>query len=284
MAPAEAARVASCESSFRAIVQSCAKLFDESLAIVMETDDPSGPHRARVALRRLTTALDAFGPILRRKPSAEIRSRAKKIFRLLGELRDSDVYLQTVAGGEAPGTTVDHLSGNHRLREKVRTKLRTLRAVCFGPLILRSAEEEDGLYRRSAKAKARRAGPVLTFAAQAISAAWSVCRSYGPSVKMISEPDRHDFRKDMKTLRYLAEFFSEHFPDQDNKPFLKDFRAVQDALGVINDFAVALEIEGRKPPKRLPTKVAEALERVETLWSRLYESPLPWSVQATLFP
>ena len=284
MVTAKAEKAASSENTFHGIVRSCAALFDESLALVMETDDPSGPHKARVALRRLTTAIDSFGPILRRKQSAALRSQAKAIFRKLGEIRDNDVYLLGSSESVAPKPATDRVASNRRLREKVRKKLRKSCAVRFAQQVLLAAEEDGKLYRRSTKAKALRAGSVVAFAARALSDAWSSCRSYGPSVEKIPETDRHDFRKDLKTLRYLAEFFSDHFPNPGDKSILRDFRAMQDALGAMNDFAVMLKIEGREPPRQPPLIVSEALTAAEVIWARLYDGRLPWSDQPTLRP
>jgi CHAD domain-containing protein len=274
----------SCEAAFRSIVLSCAQALDAALAVFLESDDPAGPHKARVALRRLTTALDAFSPILRRKGSAALRSQAKAFFRDLGKVRDSDVHLMKADFDTGAGPRKDLLSRNRRLRDKTRARLRKARTVAFAQILRLAVQQEDGIFRRSPAAQARREAPVSAFAEDAISQAWAVCRGYGTSVKAIPEPGRHDFRKDMKTLRYLAEFFSADLPGLQDTDFLKDFRKMQDALGVLNDFTVALEIEGRKPSDRLPPTVAAALDRAEALWSRLYPAPVPWDDQATRRP
>jgi CHAD domain-containing protein len=263
----------SCETSFRAVVQACVAAIDAALAAFLETEDPSGPHKARVALRRLTTAFDAFQPILRRKATARFRSRAKRIFRALGQVRDSDVHLEQ--SSRKPGAKARR-ARNRQLRDQVRSRLRKGRAVAFASELQLAAAEGGDFYRRSAAAQARRAAPVSRLATEVLDVAWDRCQDYGASVRAIPETARHDFRKDMKTLRYLAEFFSDALSGLRDEPFRSDFRDIQDALGVLNDYAVALALDGRKAPKRPPEKVGAALEQADRLWSRLRASPPPW--------
>lgn len=263
----------SCEGSFAAIALASAQAMDAALAVFLDSDDAAGPHKTRVALRRLTTALDAFHPILRRKRAARLRAQAKRIFRLLGRVRDSDVHLEQAGDG---GRAKDRVARNRQLRDDVRARLRKDRAVAFPNELRRAVQPGGDLFRRSPAARNRRAAPVVALAAQILDAAWHRCLAYGPSVRAIPENARHNFRKDMKTLRYLAEFFSDHLPALQEDPFRKDLRAIQDALGVLNDHAVALQIEGRKGEGPLPPRIAAALRDAERLWSRMAASVPPW--------
>lgn len=108
------------EAALTALVTGCALDIDRHLAQVMETAAPEGPHKTRVALRRLTTALDAFAPLLRRSAARALRREAKRIFRRLGEVRDVDVYLETLTARDR-----DRLAPEaETLREATRTALR----------------------------------------------------------------------------------------------------------------------------------------------------------------
>jgi CHAD domain-containing protein len=263
----------SCQGSFAAIALASAQAMDAALAIFLDSDDAAGPHKARVALRRLTTALDAFHPILRRKGSARLRAQAKRIFRLLGRVRDSDVHLDQA--GDKAGVRA-RLARNRQLRDEVRARLRKDRAVAFPNELRRAVQPGGDLYRRSPSAQMRRAAPVLHLAAHLLDSAWDRCLSHGPSVRTISEPARHDLRKDLKTLRYLAEFFSDHLPALQDGRFRADFRTMQDALGMLNDHAVALQIDGRKGEGPLPSRIAAALDQAEKVWSRLSATVPPW--------
>ncbi|MCB6176737.1 CHAD domain-containing protein [Rhodobacter sp. Har01] len=266
-----------CEATFRGIVGDCAIAIDAALAIFLGSDDETGPHKARVALRRLTTCLDAFAPILRRKQAARLRKVAKTIFRDLGQVRDSDVY---VTGRKGEAGEEDRRRRNARLRDAMRKRLRRDKAVAFPPRLQAQVQPGGALFRRGKVAVAARQGPVLAVAAQALDRAWQRCLRYGASVAAIPERDRHEFRKDMKSLRYLAEFFADLYPGLDAEPFRSDFRRIQDALGVLNDYAVLLALDKRKRPDRLPPDQTEALAEAEATWQRLFASRLPWRAEA----
>lgn len=271
----------SSEETFRQICVGLSQILDGGLAVFLETDDPSGPHKARVALRRLTTALDAFTPILRRKQAARLRAKAKRIFRRLGEVRDSDVHLQS-RGPNA--TSAAQVRQNQSLRRRIREVLRKGKAVVFSQTVLKAAIEGGEIYRRSAAARERRRAPVSVLAVDMLGQAWKECLAYGPSVRAIPERRLHDFRKAMKTLRYLSEFFADEFLGLREEPFRSDFRAIQNHLGTVNDHEVASQIEGVSRRDNPPEPVAVALDRVEILWARLSSAVPPWSGQATRRP
>lgn len=261
------------EQAFRGIVTACAQAIDVALAEFLETDRDAGPHKARVALRRLTTALDAFAPILRRKPAKRLRRDAKKLFRSLGQVRDSDVFLQNHA--HEPGHD-QRLKRNLGIRLKVRREMRRQRAVAFTGELLKSALADGELYKRSSSAAELRNADVTGIARAALNEAWQKCRAYGPSIQRLDATTLHEFRKDMKALRYLSEFFTDVFPDIGEGPFDDSLRDMQDCLGVLNDYAVAMQILGRKPSPDLPAREKKAMERAEDLWKTLSAQNPPW--------
>lgn len=82
-----------CEDAFRAIVTGRLGAFGVALDEFNTTDRESGPHKARMGLRRLTTALDAFAPIPGRKHALVLRDHAgdtarKDLLREGAALRD----------------------------------------------------------------------------------------------------------------------------------------------------------------------------------------------------
>lgn len=261
-----------CEEAFRRIALHCAASFAEAASLVQASTDPRGPHKARVALRRLTSALDVFAPLLRRKRGQALRDRIKALFRALGDLRDSDVHLESRKAD--PGHK-DRARRNTALRRKVR---RTLASDGAGFLdVLAALVATDGpLWRRGGKARAMRAGALGGFAAQMLGQVWAECRSHGDSVSAMTPEQRHDFRKDLKTMRYLAEFFAQLFPGLAQDPFRADFRDIQDALGILNDWEVALVLEGTPRPAIMPPKQTRALVAAEAIWLRLCSARLPW--------
>jgi CHAD domain-containing protein len=65
--------------------------------------DPTGVHQARVASRRLRETLPVTGAGLRRRRVRRLRSRLRRVTRLLGPVREQDVALQMVASLARPG-------------------------------------------------------------------------------------------------------------------------------------------------------------------------------------
>lgn len=260
---------------------SCADAFDASLAVFLETDDPAGPHKARVCLRRFTIALDAFQPILRRKRSAVLRARAKRTFRELGLVRDSDVHLaaKTAEPGAKTRTAL-----NRNLREKTREKLRKSRAVQFAPDLRMAVMEGGDIYRRSAEAAKNRRASTREFSAEVFSTAWERCSKYGASVSAIAADSRHNFRKDIKTLRYLYEFLEIMDDSFRDEAFRRDVREIQGALGLVNDFSVVASMDGRKLTSVLPDTLTLALATADAAWARLLARVRPWEGQATRNP
>jgi CHAD domain-containing protein len=121
-----------------------------------------------------------------------------------------------------------------------------------------------------------RAAGLGGYAATMLGQVWADCQRHGPSVSGMTPEQRHDFRKDLKTMRYLAEFFAPLFPGLSQDPFRSDFRDIQDALGTLNDWEVALALEGAPRPAVMPAKQTRAMVAAEAIWLRLCSTPLPW--------
>lgn len=262
------------EAALAALVTGCALEIDRHLAQVMETAAPEGPHKTRVALRRLTTALDAFAPLLRRSAAQALRREAKRIFRRLGEVRDVDVYLETLAARDR-----DRLAPEaEALREATRTALRERGALAFAPGLERALAGED-LFRSGRTGLAARNQPVPALARAALDRARQRCRAHGKSLKAMGTRERHEFRKDMKTLRYLTEFFAGLWPEGASAPTLAAMQVMQDDLGLLNDMANARRRAG-KPLGRGKAE-AEATARAEAHWALLRKAR-PWWQAAPL--
>ncbi|MFE3838485.1 CHAD domain-containing protein [Pseudogemmobacter sonorensis] len=253
-----------CEEAFARIVGDCSDEIDSHLFVFFGSEDESGPHKARVALRRLTTALDAFAPILRRKAGARARRDAKEIFRALGRVRDADVFLAAHGGGEGGKEDRALTRETEALREAVRRELRANKAVAYAPALMRMIAE-GGILKEGAGGRALRAAPVGDLAARALTAAWSAGVAAGDAPFGEDVEAMHDFRKDMKTLRYLSEFFSPLWPGEDWPRFRALLQDLQDELGLLNDLANA-RARGRVGESG---KEDKARARSAALWQEL---------------
>ncbi len=257
--------------AMRSVLATCLADFDAHRAALMTGDAPEGPHGARVALRRFRSALAGFRPILRKSAVKPLRDEAKAIFALLGHLRDADVLAGQLAEGEEAARLAAEAD---RIRAKVRAALEEREAEGFAAEAILTMEQ--GSWKKKGKgAKARRKAPVNDLAAEALTCAWQAADSHGRHVDRMSDTDRHEFRKDLKALRYLTDFFADLWPGKAQARFLARLKQLQDALGLLNDLAVA---EGRLHQSGATARAAlrdEAMAEAETHWKALRKAG-PW--------
>ncbi len=259
------------EQAVQAVLAACLNDFDSHRAALMKDDAPTGPHGARVALRRLRTALDGFRPVLRRSSVKPLKDEAKAIFALLGRLRDADVLAGQLAEGEDAARLTDEAAG---IRAEVRAELAAQEAEGFAAEALLVLDRGDW-HRRGKAERARRAAPVTDLAAGALALAWAAVGSHGKHVAKMADADRHEFRKDLKALRYLSDFFSDLWPGKAQARFLARLKKLQDALGLLNDLAVA---EGQLGEAGAQVRTAlrdEAMAAAEKHWKALRKAG-PW--------
>lgn len=260
------------ESAFRLLVSRCCAEVDHQIAQFLEQDHPESAHKARVALRRLTTTLDAFRHILKRKGYAAERARAKAIFREIGKVREADVYLEL--RGEAAKSKERQKA--IRLRGEVRHTLRRNRFVGFTPALL-NCISDGTIFRAKERGMAARRRPLRETAVAALEECWADCMVYPADLAQMSEVKRHDLRKSLKGLRYAGEFFAPLWPTSLWPEMRNRLRDVQDELGRMNDLAAARRKDGLDDRQA----EADALVRATRAWEDLRAAPRWWEESTT---
>lgn len=236
------------QDALAAILRGCGQDFALQLAVFLESPDPDGPRKARVALRRFTTALDAFEPILRRSRARDLRRRAKELFRHLGEIRDADV----LGVADAKDEYADWL------RSRVRKHLRKAKAAEFAAR-LQSPSFLKGLMKSGKSSRGLRERSLVLTAASALEEARERCFKHGTDLSRLSETRIHDLRKAFKAWRYLAEFFAPCWPDDGAAPARHHaFQALQDAFGVLTDQSLLRRRGGEVDPADVEAATARA--------------------------
>lgn len=263
------------EAAFRAILQRCCSEIDAHIAFVLDRDEPIGPHKARVWLRRLVTALDAFAPVLKRKASRAFRDEAKRVFRDLGKVRDNDVLLENLPESERSAKRIEAVA---RLRMKVRQRMRDRNAVMFAPRLLRSVAE-GALFRGGPAATLLRAEPVERLAEAALDLAWEDCQRHRRRIGELGPGPLHEFRKDLKAMRYQTEFFAPFFTGAEAADFRAELQRMQDLLGTATDAEVARAMLGKGAVKQARETVRDAVAKAEELWRALLSLDPWWRVQ-----
>ncbi|MFB3893094.1 MAG: CHAD domain-containing protein [Phycisphaerae bacterium] len=201
-------------------------------------------HEMRVAMRRMHSAIQAFGKRLGglKKPDRQVH----RIGKLLGSVRDSDVLLEHLEGyaGGAPPSHQRVLSRVILQRRELRrrqhaevmaamasAKWRNAKAR-LGRIVQAQADERDvALAGKSAGPPARREARRSLL--RQLERVWG----YGRSIEKLSPRRQHRLRIECKKLRYLAEFF-EGFYGPWFGGLIRTATRLQDLLGMAHDSSV----------------------------------------------
>lgn len=251
--PLELDPAMSIAEAFAAITGACLAHFrlNEPLALDGHAD---ALHQARVALRRLRSALTLFRDVLADDPaSPPLRDRLRALSGELGKARNLDVLLERTADGPARDALMP-------LRAEAYAAVRTALDVLQGrrlPLDL-LAWAETGAWRGSEAA----AGPIGPFAVQVLDRFRRRIKRRGRRLSHIDDEARHGVRIEAKKLRYATEFFAGLFDDEHarrrRKAFLGSLEALQEKLGALNDIATAREMETELAARGIAVPPVEA--------------------------
>jgi len=251
--------------AFRAVAHACLRQFRLNEIALLEGRDPEALHQARVALRRLRSAMTLFRDALRGKDYQHLREELRWFAGQFGDARNLDI----LSGEDAPPP----FSDDAKLRAK-------------------AEKERDKAYRRvnaalhSARARAlmlglalwvdlgdwrnrsRAAGAVRDLATRRLDRQWRKVRRRGAALGALDAEAEHRLRIDIKKLRYAAEFLAGLYPAQPRagrrSRFISALKALQERLGVANDARLAIAVAARLAPGRevppgpeVPVKAAQ---------------------------
>jgi inorganic triphosphatase YgiF len=243
--PSKAQRTAlsgeeACTEALVSFVESAATQIALNRRALLGTEDPEAAHQLRVGLRRLRSALRAFRPLLDTPATRELEQHAREIGQRVGELRNADVLIENiyapVAGlrrGQPGFAELREALVSHRSAKRVEVRS-ALSGEQWSKLQLYLA-----LWPQTVRGNAGLETPVRDFAADALARAWKKAARRGAHLAALSLDERHEMRKALKTLRYMAEFFGSLYPDRKVEPFVKELRRLQDVFGYMNDVAMA---------------------------------------------
>lgn len=246
--------------SYQIIQQNLQRFVDQEKAVLKDKD--SEPlHQMRVGIRRLRTAVRVFEPAIV-LPKTVSYSSIGKIMRSLGETRDLDVLKQILKKRYQPLLQQSEQSNF----DKVLKKLHKKRSQSF--LELKEMLKGDRYIHLKQSIQSWINEPIYTpigslFVIQVLPdlllplicqiflhPGWLVGTTMqAGNVTLIENPMAlnqqwsefgdllHDLRKQMKGVRYQAEFFS-GFYDADYLQTIEEFKIIQDILGELQDRAV----------------------------------------------
>ena len=208
---------------------------------VLASDESRPVHRARVALRRMRSALQLMRRAERapRGAKAELRWLAG----VLGEARDWDVLTESTlpallrAGGK-PGSMARLARAAHRRRAVAHAEAReALSSARFRALVARLER-----WLREPVPAVDGQPPLRIFADKRLGKRRRRLLRDARELERNAPERRHRLRIDAKRLRYAVEFFQPLYPGPAAGRQVKGLRALQDALGAINDAATAARL------------------------------------------
>jgi inorganic triphosphatase YgiF len=255
-APVRLAPGTSAADAFAAIVQACLRHFRLNEPLLAEKNNAAALHQARVAIRRLRSALSLFRPVTAGAEHERLKGELRSFAAVLGEARNLDVLLEDKSSAAAPSQ-----AARKALRKQRRKAYDEVREALAGRDLPRLILElvawaEAGEWRSSPAA----AAAIEPFAVERLDRAWKRVRRGRKTIAGDDPEERHRLRIEVKKLRYAAEFFSGLGPKRRRRArteFLSKLSDLQDTLGRLNDIETARQIAPEDEAEATPDASAE---------------------------
>lgn len=245
-APLKLSKHATIEQAFQAIVENCMTQIQANASIVAQENDAETLHQMRVGLRRLRCALSVFNDMLR--APVELLHELDWLATKLGAARDWDVLtastLPMVAEAMPDEIRIAEvtLAASVIAHEKHKAIATAIKSQRYTRLILSFTRWSLGRIWRDAMSpqdKTRLKNSVARFSRTALISTESHLQKRGRKLQQSSEKARHRVRIAAKKTRYTVEFFQSLYGSKRVQPFVEKLSTLQDALGWLNDAAVA---------------------------------------------
>jgi inorganic triphosphatase YgiF len=263
--------------AFAIIVQSCLRHFRLNEPLVASGLNSAALHQARVAMRRLRSALTLFRPVLTDSDFTRLRSDLSWFTDQLGDARNLDVILaaRPEEGGRPDPALRRQLLGQRKdAYGRVQGALAERRLPSL--ILDLVAWSEVGDWRRKEAAKQ----PIGAFAEARLDRAWKRVRKQGKALGALCVEDRHRLRIEMKKLRYATEFFESLAPRKSRsgqKLFTGHLRELQELLGDLNDIETRRQLAPQLFEDGSPeAEVAGLIARAEQAYLSMREAGPYW--------
>ncbi|WP_457334815.1 CYTH and CHAD domain-containing protein [Rhizobacter sp. P5_C2] len=219
----------------RAAIGSClAQVLRNASAVASGSRQPEHVHQLRIGLRRLRVVLREMAPLdCGLDPGWE--APIAELFRLLGTDRDQQILedetADALAAAGAPPLTRPRLpAGAEPLDARVQHAEVQQVLLAVQAYAMEASAVSGGAHE----------GPAVATLGDRLDALLHRLIDHSRGFVDASVDDQHAVRKELKRLRYLAEFIAPLYRDKPVARFFDALAPAQDALGKHNDLAVAL--------------------------------------------
>lgn len=248
--------------------------------------DVEAIHQARVALRRLRSALRLFGRYLDPVAKDRFNDALRELGRGLGAARDWDVFVaETIptACRAMPGETealISLIGPAQHEREAAHLALRNALDDPRTDMMLHDLRD----WGSAAPAFALPDTAALRIGDEAATMLDRLAkrgRRHGRKLSRQTDDERHALRKALKSLRYGIEMLQSLYPHDRFKPYRKRLSRLQEDLGQLNDAIAAEALAARLPEQAVVRhwsriRKRAALEVLPAAWRRFRKRRRFW--------
>ena len=263
----------SIRAAFLTIAGACLRHYRRNEALLLVHYEERALHQARVAVRRLRSALTLFKPVLLEADVARFQQELRWLAGMLGEARDLDVLHGRLADDAQAAIGQARAQSHARVRE-------WLESARVRGLLLDIAE----WLALGAGCGGAADEPVADFAAGRLQKLHKRVAKGGDDLAQLPPDTRHKVRKDAKKLRYGSEFFAGLYsakkPRKAHGAYVGALEKLQDKLGDLNDLATAPSLFARyhlseDTPLGLKSE-KQLLRKAEKAHDALAQAPRFW--------
>ena len=224
--------------AFRTIALACLEHFQRNEPGLAAGEDTEFVHQARVALRRLRSAIKLFSPVLPPEFVNAYGQTWQTLASALGDARNWDVFLEETLPPIQRAFPDD--KDIRRLRKAAQTRAKAARKSAVGLLAVNEyprlmLEFTAAVYTLGDTLP----NPLKDYAREQIARHARKARKLARRHAEMTAAERHRLRIACKKLRYTLEFFTPLLPPRRLKPYLAALGRLQDELGLINDHVTA---------------------------------------------
>ena len=227
--------------AFQEIVHACLRQFRLNEPLIADNQETAALHQARVALRRLRSAISIDKRMVADKRADILNRELRWLAAELGKARDLDVLIERADEGP------------------FKARLMTERTKAYAGVIAALASDRaravmidlvewisTGAWLSNSEGRDLRELPVREFATRTLDRLRRKAKKRGRDLEELSDEARHEVRKAAKKLRYATEFYASLYERKRerrrHKRFLSTLETLQDKLGMLNDLTTTPEL------------------------------------------